>query len=337
MMLSDMGADIVRIDRPGARPPLPIDVAARGRVSISLDLKDTDDRGLCLDAMTKADVVIEGFRPGVMERLGLGPSEVQARNPRIIYGRMTGWGQTGPLAETAGHDINYIALTGALHAIGPAEEPPIPPLNLVGDFGGGALYLAFGIAAALYEREHSGLGQVIDAAMVDGAASMMAVYAGMIATDPHALDRGRFGLSGSAPNYRCYECADGNYVAVGSLEPQFHDLMLTATGRPYDRKRSSVASWKGDTAALADAFRRRTRAEWHSALRDGDACVTPVLSLEEAQAHPHMADRQVFERVDGVAQPAPAPRFSRTPGRIQGPQPTSGAGGRERLRQWGIA
>jgi alpha-methylacyl-CoA racemase len=336
MMLSDMGADVVLVHRKGAEPNLPIDIPSRGRVSIELDLKQASDRSYCLAAVAKADVLIEGFRPGVMERLGLGPEPVLEINPRLIYARMTGWGQTGPLAHAAGHDINYIALTGALAAFGPPGLPPPPPLNLVGDFGGGALFLAFGIAAALFERERSNQGQVIDAAMVDGTAALMAMYCGIAKQDPRALERGYQALGGAAPNYRCYECADGKFVAIGALEPAFYDLLLEKLGKPFPRPddTSDPESWPDHGTRLAKIFKTRTRDEWRSILEASDACFAPVLSLDEAPDHDHMAARGVFVNVDGVLQPAPAPRFSRTPGRIQGPPPQFGAGGHERLAAW---
>jgi alpha-methylacyl-CoA racemase len=338
MLLSDMGAEVVRIDRRGAARSLAIDVTSRGRVSIAFDLKDALDRKRCLAAIAKADVLIEGFRPGVMERLGLGPQDALAVNPRLIYGRMTGWGQDGPLAQTAGHDIDYIALTGALAAFGPPQAPPPPPLNLVGDFGGGALYLAFGIAAALYERERSGQGQVIDAAMVDGAASLMALFNGLSARDPDAMVRGRQALAGAAPNYRCYECADGRYIAVGALEPQFHQLLLDEIGASYTPSPplGDTSDWPDQIATLTAIFKTRTRDEWQALLEDVDACVAPVLTLAEAPSHPHMAARGVYVTIDGLVQPGPAPRFSRTPGQVQGAAPAVGAGGAERLRAWGV-
>jgi alpha-methylacyl-CoA racemase len=337
MLLSDMGADVVRIDRRGAAAALPIDVTSRGRVSIELDLKRQEDRDACLEAIAKADVLIEGYRPGVMERLGLGPKIALELNPRLIYGRMTGWGQSGPIAHTAGHDINYIAVTGALAAMGAPDRPPVPPLNLLGDFGGGALYLAMGIAAALFERERSGRGQVIDAAMVDGVASLMALYSGLMASDPEVMTRGRHPLTGAAPNYRCYECADGAFVAIGALEPHFHARLLAKLGAPYQPPSDNTdrSPWDEQVAALTRIFKTRTRDEWRALLEDEDTCFAPVLTLAEAPDHPQMAARNVFLKIDGVVQPSPSPRFSRTPSRVQGPAPAVGSGGLARLRAWG--
>jgi len=335
MLLSDLGAEVLRVDRRGAVPRLAVDVTSRGRLSIELDLKSPADRSVCLDAIRKADVLIEGYRPGVMERLGLGPEAVAGENPRLIYGRMTGWGQDGPLAQAAGHDINYIALTGALAAMGDPDRPPSPPLNLVGDFGGGALYLALGLVAALLERERSGKGQVVDAAMIDGVASLMAVFNGLSATQPDYLRRGQVTLAGAAPNYHCYECADGRHIAIGALEPQFYNNLLAAVGRPYSAsERRDPAEWPDQIATLASIFKTRTRDAWCALLEGTDACVAPVLDLQEARAHPHMVARGVYAEIAGLAQPAPAPRFSRTPGAIQGPAPAAGEGGRARLQSW---
>jgi alpha-methylacyl-CoA racemase len=312
MLLADMGAEVVRITRD---PAPPRDAAlGRGRHEIALDLKDPAAIEVCLAAIEAADVLVEGFRPGVMERLGLGPEKALRRNPRLIYGRMTGWGQDGPLAQSAGHDINYIALTGALGGIGRPGEPSVPPLNLVGDFGGGSLYLAFGIAAALYERERSGAGQVIDAAIVDGAASLMAMFCD--ARIPRA--KGRSLLGGDAPYYRCYLCADGREISVGALEPQFYEELCRLTGVEPDERRSDPANWPGMSDAFAELFRTRTQAEWCGLLEGTDACFAPVLDLSEAPDHPHMQARGVFDRSQGFAQPAPAPRLSRTPGAIRG-------------------
>ncbi|MEA2664618.1 MAG: alpha-methylacyl-CoA racemase [Candidatus Eremiobacteraeota bacterium] len=343
MLLSDLGADVVRIERADA--PLPSDpVTSRGRSALALDLKSPAGIVLALAALERADVLVEGFRPGVMERLGLGPEVALERNPRLIYGRMTGWGQSGPLAHAAGHDIAYIALTGALAAIGPAHGPPVPPLNLVGDFGGGALYLALGIAAALYERERSGRGQVIDAAIVDGVASLMAMFGGLRAQGRVSLDRERNFLSGAAPNYRCYACADGRYVAVGPLEPKFFALLLQRLGveLPHGSgdgtpgHENITAQWAAQADALAAVFATKPRDEWAALLEGTDACVAPVLALDEAPAHPHLRAREVYVERDGIVQPAPAPRFSRTPGALQGPAPRPGEGGRDALRRWGV-
>lgn len=338
MLLSDLGAEVLRIDREGSPGASRNDPTARGRASLALDLKAPESIRLCLEILAKADVLIEGFRPGVMERLGLGPDEALAANPRLIYGRMTGWGQTGPLAHAAGHDINYIALTGALAAIGPKDGPPTPPLNLVGDYGGGSLYLVMGVLAALYERERSGRGQVIDAAVVDGAASMMSIFTWMEADGVGRARRGGNILDGSAPFYRCYRCADGKYVSVGAFEPKFYDLLLAKLGlEPEDlTSQYDTGGWDAVSARFAEIFARRTRAEWTELLEGEDVCFAPVLELAEAPDHPHMRERDTFTDHDGLIQPAPAPRFSRTPGRIQGRAPAAGEGGEARLQAWGV-
>jgi alpha-methylacyl-CoA racemase len=327
MLLADLGADVVRIERNGIAPQEA--VTTRGRSALALDLKAPHDLALALAALDRADVLIEGFRPGVMERLGLGPDVALQRNPRLIYGRMTGWGQAGPLAHAAGHDITYIALTGALAAIGPASGPPSPPLNLVGDYGGGALYLAMGIAAALYERERSGRGQVIDAAIVDGTASLTAVFHGLRARGASPAGGARQ-LAGDAPNYRCYECADGRYVAVGAREPQFLALLFERLGLGLGPDAGSDAT----AAALAAAFERKPRDAWAALFEGTDACVAPVLTLEEAPAHPHLRARATYVELDGAVQPAPAPRFSRTPGAALPAGDRAGA--RDALRRWGV-
>jgi alpha-methylacyl-CoA racemase len=331
MLLADLGADVVRIDRRGGAADID-PVTSRGKTSLELDLKSSGGVAHALAALERADVLIEGFRPGVMERLGLGPDTALARNSRLIYGRMTGWGQTGPLAHAAGHDLAYIALTGALAAFGPANAPPPPPLNLVGDLGGGALYLALGIAAALFERERSGRGQVIDAAIVDGTASLMAIFSGLTAAGRLTLDRERSLLGGAAPNYRCYECADGRYVAVAALEPKFFALLYERLGIAPPRD----ASWDAEARALAGVFKRKTRDEWTALLEGTDACVAPVLTLGEAPAHPHMRARGVYHDAGGVVQPASAPRFSRTPGAVRRPAAAPRDDGRETLTRWGV-
>jgi alpha-methylacyl-CoA racemase len=333
MLLSDLGAEVLRIDRIGGNTSAR-DVLARGRSSLAVDLKTPQGIEQCLSLMSCADVVIEGFRPGVMERLGLGPEVALANNPRLIYGRMTGWGQVGPLAKAAGHDINYIAITGALAGIGPADGVPIPPLNLVGDFGGGSLYLALGIVAALFERERSGCGQVIDAAIVDGVASQMALF-NSLAAEGQPLRRGTTIVDGSAHYYRCYACADGRHIAVGAIEPHFYKLLLDLAGVPERARVSQApADWQQGTVALAELFKTKTRQEWCTLLEGTDACFAPVLELDEAPLHRHNAERSVFVEEFGVVQPAPAPRFSRTPGRIQGPPPAPGEGGAELAARW---
>jgi len=335
MLLADMGAETLLINRAGGFPPFA--VMSRGKASIVLDLKVEKDIAIAKSAISKADVVIEGYRPGVMERMGLGPADVMATNPGLIYGRMTGWGQDGPAAHTAGHDIGYIAITGALAALGPPDQPPPPPLNLVGDYGGGALYLAMGICAALFERSRSGQGQVIDAAIVDGTASLMGSLFPFTSVQP-LLTRGRSMLGGASPSYRCYACADGKYVAVGALEPQFFAALLKVLDIDPQviGNRDDETEWPRVTDILSKCFLTKTRDEWATLFEGSDACVSPVLTHDEAPAHPQIAARGVYLVHDGVMQPAPAPRFSRTPGRINGPSPAMGEGGKERLEKWGV-
>lgn len=337
MLLADMGADIIRVDRPG-NGPHPGDVTWRGRRSLALDLKRQEDLQTCLAAAEKADVLIEGFRPGVMERLGLGPDTIHARNPGLIYARMTGWGQTGPLAQAAGHDINYIALTGALAEMGIPGAPPSPPLNLVGDFGGGALYLAFGIVSALLERTRSGQGQVIDAAIVDGTASLMSFFQGISASGWTQMGRSRNFLAGQASYYGTYACADGKYVAVGPLEPQFFAILADRLDLDLTlfKDREDPANWGKGREAIAAIFLQKTRDEWCELLEATDACFSPVLELEEAPDHPHMAARGIYFEQAGVVQAAPAPRFSRTPGKAGAPPCAAGEGGLEALAEWGV-
>ncbi len=318
MLLADLGAEVIRIEREGGNG-WPNPVADRGRKRLTLDIRTEAGRERCLTLAEGADVLIEGFRPVVMERLGLGPEQVHGRNPRLVYGRMTGWGQTGPLAKSAGHDINYLALTGALAAIGGREGPPLPPLNLVGDFGGGSLYLAFGIMAALWERERSGLGQVIDAAIVDGVSSMMSFFAGLLPSGAISLQRDRNLLAGAAPHYRCYACADGRDIAIGPLEPQFLSELAQRIQAP-DNLLQDVRNpdrWAAQGEHLAALFASRTQADWCELLEGTDACFAPVLTLEEAAQHPHMQARGVYRDIDGALHAAPAPRFSRTPGAIK--------------------
>jgi alpha-methylacyl-CoA racemase len=344
MLLSDLGALVLRIDRTqeaglGVPTDPRFDLLNRGRPSLALDLKSADGAALALRLVDKADALIEGFRPGVMERLGLGPDVCLGRNPRLVYGRMTGWGQDGPLAHTAGHDLDYIALIGALHAIGRAGERPLPPLNLVADFGGGALYLAVGLLAALWERQRSGRGQVIDAAMVDGAASLMTLTYGLFASGAWQDVRGANVLDGAAPYYDTYETKDGKHIAVAAIEPKFYAALLGGLGldaavlpAQNDRER-----WPELRRRFAAAIRSRTREEWCAVFAGSDACVAPVLSLSEAPMHPHNAARHTFIEQQGIVQPAPAPRFSRTPGAVQGPPVAAGTGGWAALRDWGFA
>ena len=317
MMLADMGAEVVTLDRVGAKKNLK-SVAGRGRKVVELDLKDQKTVAQVLDLLASADALIEGFRPGVMERLGFGPEVVLARNPKLVYGRMTGWGQEGPLAQAAGHDINYISLTGALAAIGPAEKP-VPPLNLVGDFGGGALYLVVGVLAALLEASKSGKGQVVDAAMVDGAASLMSMFFDMTAIGRWTEGRERNFLDGGAHFYGVYECACGNFISIGSIEPQFYALLRQHAGlseAAFDAQMDRNA-WPALKEKLTQLFKTRTREEWCKIMEGTDICFAPVLTMAEAPTHPHMAARKIFVERHGVTQPAPAPRFSRTPSAIR--------------------
>jgi alpha-methylacyl-CoA racemase len=317
MMLADMGAEVVTLDRVGARKNLK-SAAGRGRKVVELDLKDKAAITQVLDLLANADALIEGFRPGVMERLGLGPDVVQARNPRLVYGRMTGWGQEGPLAQAAGHDINYISVTGALAAIGTAETP-VPPLNLVGDFGGGALYLVVGVLAALLESKQSGKGQVVDAAMCDGAASLMSMFFDMTAAGRWTEQRASNFLDGGAHFYGVYECACKGFISIGSIEPQFYALLRDLAGlsdTDFDAQMDREA-WPVLKQKLVDVFKTKTRDEWRKIMEGTDICFAPVLTMKEAPEHPHMAARKTFVTRHGVTQPAPAPRFSRTPSAIR--------------------
>ena len=337
MLLSDLGADVVRIDRKGQGRGSPADVTARGRRSVALDLKNPESIETCLKLLEKADGLIEGFRPGVMERLGLGPDVALGRNPKLVYGRMTGWGQTGPYAKAAGHDMNYIAITGALHAIGTSDKP-VPPLNLVGDFGGGALYLAFGLMAGIIHARETGQGQVIDCAMSDGAASLMAMFYGFKGAGIWKDERRSNLLDGGAHFYDTYRCADGKWISIGSIEPQFYALLLEKTGitDPQFANQMSRDEWPELKAKLAAVLAKKTQAEWCAIMDATDICFAPVLTLDEAPSHPHNAARETFVTVEGVVQPAPAPRFSATPGVIQGPPPKIGAHNDEALGQWGF-
>src|ERR1700744_423440 len=313
MMLADMGAEVVTLDRVGAKKNLK-SVAGRGRKVVELDLKNKDAVAQVLDLLSHADALIEGFRRGVMERLGLGPDVVQSRNPRLVYGRMTGWGQEGPLAQAAGHDINYISVPGALAAIG-GKDKPIPPLNLVGDFGGGALYLVVGVLAALLEASRSGKGQVVDAAMCDGAASLMSMFFDMAAAGRWTEQRESNFLDGGAHFYGVYECACGRFISVGSIEPQFYALLREHAGlshAAFDAQMDREA-WPALKQSLAAIFKSKDRDEWCAIMEGTDICFAPVLTMSEAPRHPHMAAREVFITRHGVPQPAPAPRFSRTP------------------------
>lgn len=333
MVLSDLGADVLRLDRAdGALLAVPNDPLHRGRPSVTVDLKSAGGVDVVLRLAELADVLIEGFRPGVAERLGIGPEPCTARNPRLVYARMTGWGQSGRLAARAGHDINYIALAGALGALGRAGEPPAPPLNLIGDFGGGGMLLALGVTAALLERERSGRGQVVDAAMVDGAALLTSFLYGLRAAGIWSDDRGTNLLDGGAPFYDTYETADGGYVAVGALEPQFYAALLTGLGLAEEALpgQHDRAGWPELRERFAGVFASRTRDDWAAHFADVDACVTPVLSAAEAPHHPHNAERGTFTAVRGLIQPAPAPRFSRTAAAVRQPPPG------ETLLAWGL-
>jgi alpha-methylacyl-CoA racemase len=338
MLLSDLGADVVRIDRKGGQGGAATDITARGRRSVALDLKTPAAVEVCLRLMAGADAVFEGFRPGVMERLGLGPDAALGRNGRLVYGRMTGWGQTGPNARAAGHDINYIAISGALHAIGVTDRP-VPPLNLVGDFGGGALYLAFGLLAGVIRARETGRGQVVDCAMTDGAASLMAMFYGLRAGGLWSDGRRANLLDGGAPFYDTYRCADGKWVSVGALEPQFYALLLEKAGAtdPAADRQMDRNAWPALRESLAAIFATKVQAEWCALLEGSDACFAPVLNLDEAPGHRHNAARKTFVEVAGVIQPAPAPRFSETPGAIQGPPAAIGAHDGEALADWGFS
>jgi alpha-methylacyl-CoA racemase len=334
-LLADMGADVVRVDRVGPGSKLSSDLLGRGQRSLCVDLKHPDGAPLVLSLIEQADLLIEGFRPGVMERLGLGPDACLDRNPALVYGRMTGFGQDGPLAQAAGHDINYIALSGVLGRVGRAGHPPTPPLNLVGDFGGGGMLLAFGLVCALFEARSSGRGQVVDAAMVDGSAMLMLpFFAGGRRSTPY--ERGKTLLDSGAPFYDAYETADGRWVSVGAIEPAFYDELVTKMGldRATLPEQMDSSTWPALKEHFARVFRTRTRDEWCEILEGSDACFAPVLGLEEVAAHPHNAARHAFVEVDGLAQPAPAPRFSETPGGIHRPPPKPGQHTNEILADW---
>ncbi len=343
MMLSDMGATVIRVERsaavkggdPASPPP---DALSRGRQSIGVDLKNLDGVETVLKLVEQADVIMEGFRPGVTERLGLGPDVCLARNPKIVYGRMTGWGQEGPYAQAAGHDINYIALAGALEPIGRAGQGPIPPLNLVGDFGGGGMFLAFGIACALFEARGSGEGQVVDAAMVDGAATLMSMFWGMKAMGLWKPERGTNMLDTGAPFYDVYECSDGKYVSIGSIEPQFYAELLRLSGLGEQELPSQMdrSQWPATKVRVAELFRTKSRAEWCELMEHSDVCFAPVLSMEEAVEHPHNVARQTFTEVGGITQQNPAPRFSRTGAEIQGPASHPGQHTDEVMERFGF-
>ena len=344
MMLADMGAEVLRVDRTAeadigfAGDPRK-SLLNRGRRSVAVDLKNAAGIGAVKRLVAGADALIEGFRPGVMERLGLGPDECLAANPRLVYGRMTGWGQDGPIAHAAGHDINYIALSGVLHAIGRHGGPPVPPLNLVGDFGGGGMYLAFGVVCALLEAGRSGRGQVVDASMVDGSASLSTAIFGLRALGIWSEERGDNLLDSGAPWYDVYETKDGKYVAIGSLERRFYGELMRLTGLAADNppKQWDRTQWPELRARLATVFKAKTRDEWCAIMEGSDVCFAPVLSYTEALQHPHNRARGTFVEVDGIPQPAPAPRFSRTPPAIQRPPARPGEHTDEALADWGFS
>ncbi|WP_208976037.1 CaiB/BaiF CoA transferase family protein [Pseudovibrio exalbescens] len=339
MLLADMGADVVRIDRPGVVPQGVGAITGRGRRSVALDLKKEGDRETALALIGKADALFEGFRPGVMERMGLGPDVALAQNPALVYGRMTGWGQSGPLASAAGHDLNYIALTGALHAMGRPDSPPSPPLNLVGDYGGGALFLAFGLVAGLLRARGTGQGQVIDAAMTDGSALLTALFHDLMAAGMWQDKRGTNFLDGAAPFYDTYECADGEFIAIGAIEPQFYSLLLEKVGLAGDpdfANQMDTKKWPLMKQRMAAIFRQKTREHWTSVMEGTDVCFAPVLSMSEAPHHPHNKARETFISVNGGVQPTAAPRFRDVPNAPTKPAPHPGEHTQEVLREWGV-
>lgn len=336
MMLSDMGADVVTVDRSGARTPGPTQLTQRGRRRVQADLKNPASVEEVLSLLDHADVLVEGFRPGVMERLQLGPQDVARRNPRLVYARMTGWGQDGPLAQAAGHDINYIAITGALHAIGSAEKP-VPPLNLLGDYGGGSLYLVVGILAALHEARQSGKGQVVDAAISDGVVNLMALFMGMAQGGGFREQRQGNMLDGGSPWYDVYATSDGQHVSIGPIEPQFFSCLCDLLELPADLRdaQQDQSRWPALRGWLENRFRSRTQAEWCDLLEGTDACFAPVLPLSAARQHRHHLARKAFLEIDGVFHPAPAPRFSRTPSSVQSHEPVAGID--DVVRRWSTA
>ncbi|MGW0930478.1 CaiB/BaiF CoA transferase family protein [Streptomyces sp. NPDC002644] len=339
MMLTGLGAEVVRVERPGAVTSPADAVLLRGRRSAAVDLKQPEGAAAVLRLASSADALIEGFRPGVAERLGLGPEECLAANPRLVYGRMTGWGQDGPLAHSSGHDINYIGLTGVLHAIGPADGDPVLPLNLIGDFGGGGMLLALGVAAALLHARATGEGQVVDTAMTDGSALLLSMTHGMLAQGMWRDERGVNLFDGCAPFYTTYRCADGEHVAVGAIEPQFYAALVRGLGLAEDpecARQGPPDTWPGVRRRFAAVFAGRTRDEWDEHFRGTDACVTPVLSLTEAPRHPHNAARGTFLEGDGPLRAAPAPRFSATPPTTPGPVPEAGEDTRRVLAEAGL-
>ncbi|RMB81702.1 carnitine dehydratase [Streptomyces shenzhenensis] len=340
MLLADLGADVVRVDRPGG-PGLAVDpahdVTNRNKRSVRVDLKSADGPARVLDLAERADILIEGNRPGVAERLGVGPEDCHARNPRLVYGRMTGWGQHGPLAQRAGHDVAYIAVTGALGMIGAPDEPPAVPANLLGDYAGGSLYLVVGVLAALHHARVSGVGQVVDAAIVDGTAHLTAMIHGMLAAGRWQDRRAANLLDGGCPYYGSYETADGAYMAVGALERQFYEEFLRLLGLDdLIPARKDLTRWGELRERVAARFKSRTRDEWTAVFEGSDACVAPVLSLREAPRHPHLAARGTFTERGGITQPAPAPRFSATPTAVRTGPALPGAGTADVARDWDV-
>ncbi len=351
MLLSDMGAEVIRVDRAASvghddsRVGGPVgeehrfNLLARGRRNIAVDLKNPAAVVAVLRLIDRADALIEGFRPGVMERLGLAPATCLARNPKLVYGRMTGWGQDGPIARTAGHDINYIALSGVLHTIGEAGGPPVPPLNLVGDFGGGALYLAMGVLAGIISARVSGKGQIVDCSMVEGSASLMTMMYAALASGAWTEERGKNRTDGGAHYYHVYETKDGEHVAIGAIEPQFYALLLQHTGLEGETlpEQTDRAAWPAMQERLAGIFKTKTRAEWTQIMEQTDICFAPALRMSEALEHPHNRHRESFVEIDGIAQPAPAPRFRGTPTRVQSPPARIGEHTDAVLRDWGFS
>lgn len=338
MLLADMGAEVISVEKRSGKQALP-DCARRGKRSIALNLKSAEGIAALLKLVEKADILFEGFRPGVMERLGVGPDECLARNPALVYGRMTGWGQFGPLAKAAGHDINYISLTGSLHAIGRAGEKPVPPLNLVGDYGGGGMFLVMGMLAALLEARQSGKGQVVDAAMTDGSAVLMAMFHSLQAMGMWKSQRGSNFLDSGAHFYDVYETQDGKYVSIGSIEPQFYALLLEKAQLDPQvfGNQNNPALWPDLKDKLAAVFKTKTQAQWCELMEGSDVCFAPVLDFNEAASHPHNAARQTYIDVDGMTQPAPAPRFSRTQSQVQFGSRPHGADTQDVLADWGFS
>lgn len=344
MLLADLGAEVIRVDRLvaadlGLNIEVKYDLLNRSKHAVAVDLKAPAGVALVKDLIRQADILIEGFRPGVMERLGLGPEVCHAFNPKLVFGRMTGWGQSGPLSTLAGHDINYISLTGVLASIGEQDKPPAIPLNLIGDFGGGALYLAFGVLAAVIEARQSGRGQVVDAAMVDGSASLMAMQFGLLASGFWRNQRGTNALDGGAPYYCAYRTRDGHYMAVGAIEKRFYAELLARLGLADEAlpDQNDRAAWPVLRARFTEVFAQKTRAEWAAIFDGSDACTSPILDMEDCAAHPHLQARGTFIERDGITEPAPAPRFDRTPGAIRHPPRDPREDTQDALKAWGFS